>query len=57
MVVFYLEREFVQEECGHEPAEGALLRLAPLVQQDYGSAVSATISGSYATGGVPCPSR
>lgn len=35
MLVFYLERDFVREECGHDPAEGALLRLAPLVQQDY----------------------
>jgi len=35
MVVFYLGRDFVQQECGHEPTEGALLGLAPLVQQDY----------------------
>jgi len=36
MVVFYLAHEFVLQECGHEPADGALLGLAPLVQQDYG---------------------
>lgn len=35
MLVFYPEGEFVCEECGHELTQGVVLRLAPLIQQDY----------------------
>lgn len=35
MLVFYPEREFVCEECGHELTQATVLRLAPLAQQDY----------------------
>lgn len=35
MVVFYVERSYVREECGCDLTEGALLPLAPLIQQDY----------------------
>jgi AraC family transcriptional regulator len=35
MLVFYVERSYVSEECGCELTEGAILPLAPLIQQDY----------------------
>lgn len=35
MLVFYVERSYVREECGCELVEGAILPLAPLIQQDY----------------------
>lgn len=35
MVVFYVERELVREECLAELANGVVLPLAPLAQQDY----------------------
>jgi AraC family transcriptional regulator len=35
MVVFYVDRSYVRDECGCELAEGAVLPLAPLLQQDY----------------------
>lgn len=35
MVVFYVERELMREECQQELTEGVVLPLAPLLQQDY----------------------
>lgn len=35
MLVFYLDNQFILQECGVEPGEGVVLRLSPLVQQDY----------------------
>ncbi len=35
MVVFYVQRSYLREECGCELTEGVLLPLAPILQQDY----------------------
>lgn len=35
LVVLYVEREFLLEECGAELTEGVVFPLAPLAQQDY----------------------
>ena len=35
MLVLYVERSYIREECGCDLADGALLSLAPLARQDY----------------------